>query len=317
MKKIAFSIICLSLLLAACRKDVDEFVPYGSSTAELNQLLSEVPSPNTTTVFAFSGAIPDTFLNTVSGVRVQLENTENLFQNEGGTTVPASSCLDLTIRVKEYLKPSDIVAAGISLKLNGTLPENLTGLIEFEVFCGGSPLYIIPGKTIKIVIPSPDVPTSGQADMDMYYANRDASGAITSWEPDTMAIFYFTSGSLKGFEISVTQTGLLGGFKFPANTLGKICASIPAFYTTDNTLAFLFFTDGKSALPMIYDAQEKKFCIEGIPVGFPAKVVMISKLGEQWQYAEESIQQTAADLDVTINHANTTRQTVLDSMRDL
>lgn len=315
MKKIAFSIVCLSLLLAACRKDIDDFVPYGSAITELNQLLSDIPSPDALTSFNFSSGIPDTFLNTPSGVRFQILDAENLFENEDGIAIPASTCLDLEIRVTEYLKPSDIIAASIPVQLNGTLAEELTGLIQFEVFCSGSPLYIRTGKTIKLVIPSPNVPTSGQADMNMYYANRDASGAITTWEPNGKDIFYFTNGQLKGFEMDVTQTGLFGGFKFPANTLGRICTDIPTFYTADNTLAFLFFTNGKSALPMAYNSQSKKFCIDGIPVGFPAEVVMISKLGEQWQYASKAIL-TSADQNVIITHANKTRQEVLDSMRD-
>ena len=138
----------------SCRPDAEGFRPYDDSLADINRLLAQVTPVSNPQTFVFGGATADTILSASSGVRVFLSDTEKLFADSNGNTVPFSSCPNLVIEIRYITDRSDLISLGLhTMTTEGKLLESL-GMVDVVATCDGTPLKLSPGRSIKVQIPS-------------------------------------------------------------------------------------------------------------------------------------------------------------------
>jgi hypothetical protein len=60
------------------------------------------------------------------------------------------------------------------------------------------------------------------------------------------------------------------------------CVTLPAQFSALNTRAFLVFDNIRSVAEMKGDDNSSEFCFEAAPIGYPVKIVVVSKTGGQY-----------------------------------
>lgn len=290
--KKTLSYVLLSTLATVwgCRKDVEEFHPYTPTQEDLGQLLLQVPSASSHTVFPFGGSIPDTTLTTASGVRVFLADTENLFADNSGTPVPCSTCPDLKVEVTTVLSKGDLLARNLPTATTGGQMVESTGVVYLQASCKGAPLQLDKnkGSYIKIQIPAPEVKTG----MKVYAGVVDGLSKLTNWEPTTDTAFWaewpLSNGNKQtGYELITKQLGWSNCARPVIEQTSSFCVTLPTQFNALNTRAFLVFDNIRALAELTGNDTSSQFCFSGAPIGYPVRIVVVSKTGDQYWLVEK------------------------------
>lgn len=268
-----------------CRKDVEEFIPYVPALEDLGQLFSQVPGSSAHSVFQFGGSIPDTTLTTASGVRVFLADTDNLFADDTGTPVPCSTCPSLKVEITTVLRKGDLVSREFSTT---TFPDQQmlesAGLVDVRASCNGKNLRLLPGRYIKVQLPTSDVPTP----MNVYTGALDADGRVTGWSSTGSGAFWAEwplpggGGTQTGYELIVPQLGWSNCARPLTEQSSPFCVSLPGQFTALNTRVFLVFETIRAVTELEGDDDSSDFCFPEAPLGYPVRVVVLAKTGGQY-----------------------------------
>jgi hypothetical protein len=296
-------------LTIGCRKDIYTFTPYPDSVGDIKAFLSQnLRSTNATTTFYFSRAIPDTILTTPNNVRVWLSDTENVFQDENGATVPCSTCNDLKVEVTEYLKKSDMLGNDVTTASDGKLVES-GGIINLRITCGNNELRLRPNEYIRV-----QFPVNSEADllpnMMIYYGSKPDNSSI-NWALSTKSVgnssWGFDPNINWAYELRSDSLGWIGAARVVNDPQSKFCIKLDQQFNDKNTLVYVTF-DGKNMIaPTLGNFQNQEFCFENTPIGYPVKIVTISKIGNQWHLGKGSTE-TGTNTIV-----NTTPETVTEA----
>jgi hypothetical protein len=272
------SILSLSGLWS-CRPDVEEFRPYDDSLADINRLLDQVTPVSNPQTFVFGGAVADTILSTSSGVRVFLSDTEKLFADSNGNTVPFSTCPNLSIEIRYITDRSDLISLGRhTMTTEGKLLES-SGMVDIVATCDGTPLKLLPGRSIKVQIPSNQPLKSG---LNMYTGKMEKD-TLEGWEAGSGDVFWADwqvgNSSLQlGYEFLATQLGpqmIALPFEEP---LTSFCVTLPENFNRENSVVYVLTQNVLSLASLTATPGSNTFCIENAPLGYPVEIFTISKI---------------------------------------
>ena len=295
MLKISGKILTLYMLLFAvamghwsCRKDILELRPYPVTSTELKLFLNQVPDPSTEASFNFNGLSQDMTLTTQSGLRIFLTDVDHLFETQGNNPVAVSlsSCTDLSIEVTVANKRGDIISRGLStVSTDNQLLESI-GMVEVKVYCGGSELQLLPGRSLKVQLPS----SVNTDNLTVFAATYDADDNFTGWEDSGQEIFKADWQApngidvIQGYEILISRLGWANcAKKLGSSTTSSFCANLQAGYTGLNTQAYLVFENSLTIVPLTFDDISLSFCFPNIPSGYPVRIISVAKLdGTYW-----------------------------------
>ncbi len=280
-----FTILLLAMLVAGgCRPDVDELRPYPASLTELQLLLKEVPNQATQTTFVLNNLHRDTMLTTSGGVRVFLNDTEELFANESGQVVPCSSCTSLTVATTEALRKGDFVAQGIpTYDTNGNLVES-GGAVRLTVICDGKKLQLLPSRTLKVQIPSPTL-LDNMFIFNGLFPNNEFAGWQATTEPAYWANWPgpVPSGpTVDGYEIYTNALDWVGCQRVIDPTPNSFCVDLPEGFDDQNTQCYLVFKNMRSIVPLLPTPGSKQFCFKNAPPGLLVRILTVSKTGNSY-----------------------------------
>ena len=286
MRRIFFYTLLSTLVgVWGCRKDAETFRPYGSSIAEIAQLLSEVPEGATTTVFEFpAGLSVDTVLSTSGGVRVHLTDVDHLFVNANGGPVAVSSCGALKVVVSEAFRKGDILARNLPTATSGAALLESGGILRVQIFCSGQPLQLSPDRSLKIQI------TTAQdnllPDMLVFNAVQNPDQTFAGWENTGQEVYWAgwptPQGQKMGYELIVDNLGWINCAR-PINEQSSLfCVSLPLAFNADNTQVYAVFKNQRTVSQMTYDPATEKFCLPQAPIGYLVQVVSVTKAGNQY-----------------------------------
>jgi hypothetical protein len=275
-------LIYWSLLLLAflgCRKDLERFQPYAPSAEEIGNVLAEnVPNHSAKTTFSFQHLAADQVLETPSGARVYLIDTDYLFaMANSGQPVACSTCPDLKVEVTAVFSKGDMMARGLYTVDQNGVPFESGGMIRVSASCNGEALTLLPDRTLKIQVPF----TNPQSGLSVFSRNKQ-----NQWENTNQEVFeaeWLVAGSIKeGYELLVRELGWVAcGRSLPEQHSG-FCVELPNGFADQNTLAYAVFTNRQVVLPLQFDFKENKFCYSNTPVGYLVQIVAVSKLGERF-----------------------------------
>ncbi|MEQ1744270.1 MAG: hypothetical protein ABMA02_02510 [Saprospiraceae bacterium] len=290
-KKTYQFLLALYILAAAgCRKDEQKFIPYEPVQENLGSLLGKVPDASTQTVFQFGGSVvPDTILTSTSGVRVFLVDTENLFADETGTSVPCSTCPALKIEVTTALSKSEFVAHRLP---TSTYPDpkmlESVGAVNVRVFCGAKELQLLPSRYLKVQLPAL---TDAQSDMLAFVGVLDMEKNVAGWsgtgEPAFLAQWPLPGSGAQqsGYELIARQIGWSNCARPLTEPGSTFCVKLPEQFTALNARVFLVFQNKNAVAELKGNDASSKFCFSGAPLGYPVNVVVVGKTGAQYWLA--------------------------------
>lgn len=280
--RITYWPVMMLLILVACRKDVEDFKPYAPSAEALGSLLAtQVPDASRYTSFTFSNLATDKTLETASGARIFLVDTDALFEDAStGQPVLCSTCSDLKIEITEVLDKRDIIARGLhTVGDSGTLFES-GGMVNVTVSCNGEKLALSPSRTLKIQLPN----NNTQSGLFVF-----AQGASTSeqWSNSNQEVYEaewpVAGGNTQtGYELLVKKLGWSASGRSITDPTTSYCIELPPGFADQNTLAYIVFKNQQVVAPLQFDLGDNSFCFPKAPTSYQVQLMAVSKLGEQY-----------------------------------
>jgi len=270
--------------VASCRKDIEEFRPYvyGPSQASLTQLLGQVPLAGSTTTFSLQNLNHDTTLTTPSGLRLSLTDPEVLFANANNQPVATSTCQDLQVEVIEALDRRSLVGRRLH---TATYPDRQLletgGAVHLRVTCAGTPLQLLPNRTLKVQIPAVAPLNTMRAFEGILANNVDFLGWQATGEPAYLAEWIHNNESVKGYEIYPARLGWVGVGRTLPEATSNFCIELPTAMTDQTAQVVVVFKGPIVVAAPQYDPVAKTFCFQA-PEGYPVRVVAFSKLDTQY-----------------------------------
>lgn len=283
MSRIRFSYWPVMLLaLLGCRKDVEDFQPYAPSAQELGNLLAEqVPSPSTHTIFTFNNLATDQVLETASGARVFLIDTDNLFAN-AATSQPVlcSTCSDLKFEVTEVLDKRDIVARGLHTVGDSGILFESGGMVRVTAICNGQELTLLPNRTLKIQLPKNGTENG-------FWVFAQGANIQKPWSNSNQEVFeaewpVANGNTQTGYELLVSKLGWSASGRIISDPTSIFCVELPVGFADQNTLAYIVFKNLQIVAPLEFNLGQNNFCFPKAPVGFQVQLMAVSKLGAQY-----------------------------------
>jgi len=296
---------------------VEEFNPYAPSVQEIGNLLAqEIPGASVKTAFVASNLTTDRVFETQNGTRVFLIDTDHLFANANGATVPCSTCPDLKIEVTEVFDKSDIIARGLNtVTEEGTLFES-GGMVLVTATCNSQPLSLLPDRTLKIQLPNSNTQSGF-----FVFDRTESANTVPAWTNSSQEVFEAewpkSNGTTqKGYELLVKNLGWAACGRPFSDPITSFCVELPSGFGGQNTLAYLVFKNQQIVAPLQFDLGQNKFCFHKVPIGFQVQLVSVSKLGAQYWLGKA---QTEVGTNATfpLGTQQITEEAVLDFLKSL
>lgn len=285
-------LISAAFLLNACQKNIDVFVPdpgqnNTADTAWNNTISATAP------VFSLHNTlllqpVKDSFEVGANAVTIITANGVQI-------TFPPNCCVGGTgqaITGKVYAEVLLIKKKGDMVLMNKPTSSNGRVLVSGgELFISlsknGQPVLLAPNAKIQIryadVLPSPQM---------KLFVGDETVPARFNWLPAPDSINNFVNAGQQFYEITTNHLRWINCDYFydtTGITRSTVSTSLPANYTNANTTAFLVFKDINAVMAMHADVPEKRFLSTKIPNGKLAVVVVLSKQGNDYFLAKETI----------------------------
>lgn len=318
MRTTLLAILCM-LAGWNCRKDVEIFRPYDISVADISLALQQVPAAQTASTLVLNNRQADTLFVTSGGVRLFLNNLDQLFANASGEIVPCSTCPDFRLEVIEIRRKGDLIARNVST----ITPENRVlesgGILHLNARCNGQQLQLSQGNTLKIQIPA-EAPLFANQLFTNTATNTNGFTGWTGGNTPVGAAEWQVPGGTPSFQL---------GYQLLAPALQWVCAGrmleepnsaycveMPLGFSDQNTQAFIILKNKKTVVPLQYQAADFRFCASFIPQGVPVELVTVSKLGDQFWLGSKNTETGGANFS-TLQPQKMTAQQVIDFIKNL
>lgn len=282
-KTFLFQLMLMAMLMTACQKDTDIFIPH---------LVSGI---DTTWVAAVDDLSPITEVKKLLRRDHVLDSVDaaagGTFQtHEGLTVIILPSSLQLSngqlATGKIHIETLVVRQKGDMVRLDKPTTSFGRVLISGgEIFIRirkeNQELQLVPGKTIYIKYND----SSPSSLMKLFYGDESDPERF-NWIPANQNSRGLVAATAQGYEIISDKLRWINCDYF-ADSSGqrvRVVASLPADYTNANTSVYLVFKEIKSVVGMYGDPASKRFSSSKVPSGRVAVVVSITKKGTNSYY---------------------------------
>lgn len=315
-KIITILIISSALIMTACKKNTDIFVPDPIAGNGLDTGWNTVVAA-TAPVFALQTNLrfepfTDSFevnSNTatiISASGLQCTFTPNCCVNAAGQPVTGKVYAELLL----IKKKGDMVLLNKPTTSNGNILVS-GGEIFISLKKDGKELQLAPNA--KVYIKYADVPVNPA--MKLFFGD-ESNPARFNWIPNTDTANFVLAGQ-QVYEIITNRLRWINCDYFydtAGITRSVVSAQFPSHYTNANTTVFLVFKDFRSVLGMYADVPERRFLSGKVPNGKLAVVVAISKQGNDYFLGKETI---TTGVNITSNVQKVMLTPVKTSLADI
>jgi hypothetical protein len=289
-----------SLLLHACKKDIDVFVPdpgqmNGPDTSWQNTITAAMP----VSVLKNNLAQEPVYVDSIN-VNASIASVTTPFGIQ--VNFPPNCCATalgqpVTGRVQVELKV--IKKKGDMIRLNKPSTYNdsmlvTAGQIFIQLKKEGQLLQLAPG--VRINIRYTDLPINTQM---KFFMGDGINTQYFNWFPTPTPSLDTIFMGAQSYDIyTKRQQWISVASLFDVNVFNprvKISVDMAAYFTNANTIAFTVFKDLRSVVAMKGDLSTRKFISGKLPLGKQITVVVISKQGNDYFLGHESaVTQTTA-----------------------
>lgn len=291
LKTIILLLFAGGLLLTACQKNTDIFVP---DPGQLN-------GPDTSWQATITAAMPVSILkrNLLPEIFVDsFEVNANIAIVTGPSglvvTFSPNCCVNsigqpITGRVEVEIvlvkKKGDMIRMNLPTTYNDTLLV-AAGHIFIRLLKNGQPVQLAP--TARINIRFIDLPTNPAM---KFFVGDETNSQRFNWLPNPDIANNIIFAGTQSYEIYTNRLRWISiAYAFDFNTAAKvnIAAGVANYFTNANTIAFTVLKDFRSVVAMHGDLSTRKFISGKIPVGKNITVVVISKQGDDYYLGYET-----------------------------
>lgn len=276
--------VACAAVWSACRKDDTGFLPYDQTLDILDMALNGVPSSASTAVIGLTGLSRDTVLNTPSGTRIRLTDTDALFADSSGRVVPCSTCGDLQMVVTEVRRKGDILARQLHTACENGSVLDVTAMVDVRVRCEGRTLNLLKDRNIAVFVVAPQPLDDREMTYEGQYST--ANGLLYWRAPKAPAYFaeWVTAGGdvQKGYELVQWELGWMAcgrALESPPNL--EFCVSLSAPYNVLNTRSYLVFDQANALLRLASRPGTYQYCA-AVPKGHPVSVLSLSSINSDF-----------------------------------
>lgn len=294
---IIYFLIAGSLVLNACRKNTDLFVPdpgqYSGPDTTWQPVIT-VTMP--VTELKNSLQLPTYFDSIEVNSNIATINTPYGVQ----VTFPPNSCITASgspIAGKVYAEILVLKKKGDMIRMNKptTYGDSLlvsAGEIFVRIKKDGVPVFLAPNA--KINIRYVDLPTNPA--MKLFFGD-ESNPQLFNWLANTDPQNNFVTAGTQAYEVYTNHLRWLNiGYNLTtvSTPTVKVAAELAPYFTNTNTIAFAALKDLRSVAAMPGNLSEKKFISSGLPVGKAITVIVISKQANDYYLGYESAITAAA-----------------------
>ncbi|HNU89542.1 MAG TPA: hypothetical protein PKJ94_14680 [Ferruginibacter sp.] len=291
-RKIIISFLAAGLLvLSACRKNTDVFVP---DPGQLN-------GPDTAWQVTITAGMPvsdlkNSLLFTPYFDSIEVNSNIATINTPFGVQVnfPPNSCVSaagIPIAGKVQVELMVLKKKGDMIRMNRptTSFDSLlvtAGELFIRLKKEGAPVSLAPNA--KINIRYSDLPTN-QA-MKLFFGD-ETNAQLFTWLPNQDLSNNFVTPGTQVYEIYTNHLRWINiayGFNTSSSATVHVAADLAPYFTNANTVAFTVFKDLRSVAGMRGDYIAKKFISSTLPVGKAITVVVISKQAGDYYLGYES-----------------------------
>jgi|GWRWMinimDraft_5_1066013.scaffolds.fasta_scaffold03594_3 hypothetical protein len=289
----AFIIVLVTggLLLNACQKDIDIFIPdpgqiNGPDTTWQNTItatmpvsilknsLSEEPYLDSFTVNANIASVITPF-----GIRVNFP--PNCCANSAGQPVTGK----VQIEIKVVKKKGDMIRLSKPTTYNDSLLVT-AGELFIQLKKDGQILQLAP--SIRYNIQYVDLPVNAQ---NRLFVGDETNAERFNWLPNPDLLNNTINPATQGYEIYTNRLRWINIANAPSITTTAstaVTVDLANYFTNANTIAYTVFKDLRSVVAMNGDLNTRKFMTGKLPAGKQITVVVISRQGNDYYLGYES-----------------------------
>jgi hypothetical protein len=295
-----------ALLLSACEKNTDIFVPdpgqiNGPDTAWHNTITPTMPVSNLKASLLFEPYIDSIEVNsnvasilTPSGLLVNFP--PNCCVSAAGQPLTGKVQVELMLIKKkgDMIRLDKPTTSGDRLMVS-------SGEVFVKLKKDGQPVQLAPG--LKINVRYSDVPMSS---LMKFFAGDESNTQHFNWLPNPDPNNNLFSVGSQAYEIYTNRLRWISGaylYDTTGISMVNVSADLAYNFTNANTVAFTVFKDFRSVVAMNGDNNTKKFSTIKVPTGKAITVVVISKQVNDYYLGFETT--------VTLTQANNGTQSVL------
>ncbi|MEP7237493.1 MAG: hypothetical protein ABI685_06505 [Ferruginibacter sp.] len=294
MKIKAFILVLLAggLLLNACQKNIDIFVPdpgqlNGPDTAWQSSITTAMPVS-----VLKNNLLPEIYQDTIivnaniatinTAFGVQLNFPPNCCVTGTGQAITGK----VEVEIQLAKKKGDMIRLNIPSSYNDTMLIT-AGEIFIRLKKDGQVAQLAPG--IRINIHYVDLPVNTQM---KFFVGDETNAERFNWLPNPDPLNNTVVFGSQAYEIYTNHLRWISVAQVYdiLNTVPKVnvTADIASYFTNANTTAFTVFKDVRSVIAMHGDLSTRKFTALKLPVGKQITVVVISKQGNDYYLGYES-----------------------------
>jgi hypothetical protein len=293
IKVFIFILFAGSLLLNACQKDVDVFVPdpgqlNGPDTSWQNTVTASMPVSvlkNTLAQEPFymdSITVNANIASVVAPFGIQVNFPPNCCATTAGQPVTGK----VQVEIMAIKKKGDMIRFNKPSTYNDSLLVT-AGDIFIQLKKDGQILQLAPG--VRINIRYIDLPVNPQM---KFFIGDETNALHFNWLPTPTPSLDTIIMGTQSYEIyTKRQRWISIATLFDANITTprvSVSADIAPYFTNANTLVFTVFKDIRSVVALHGDLSTRKFISGKLPVGKQVTVVVISKQGNDYYLGYES-----------------------------
>ena len=307
MKIKAFILVLFtgSLLLNACQKDIDIFVPdpgqlNNPDTSWQNTITAAMPvsllkNNLLTEPYLDSFTVNANIATVVTPFGMQVNFPPNCCVNSIGQAVTGKVQIEFTV----------VKNKGDMIRLNKPTTYNDSMLISAgEIFIrlkkDGQILQLAPA--IRYNIHFVDLPVNTQMRL---FVGDETNAERFNWLPNPDFLNNTLNPGTQAYEIYTNRLRWINVAYTPSiNTSANtaVTTDLAPYFTNTNTIAFTVFKDLRSVIAMRGNLSTRKFITEKLPAGKQITVVVISKQGNDYYLGYESATTVAATSGSPIQH---------------
>ncbi|MBK7306980.1 MAG: hypothetical protein IPI88_08010 [Chitinophagaceae bacterium] len=295
MKIKAFILILFAggLLLNACQKDVDIFVPdpgqlNGPDTSWQNTVTATMPvsilknNLSQEPVYLDSITVNANIASVTTPFGIQVNFPPNCCANTSGQPVTGK----VQVEIISIKKKGDMIRLNKPSTWNDSMLVT-AGQIFIQLKKDGQILQLAPN--VRINIRYIDLPINTQM---KFFIGEEANTQRFNWLPTPTPSLDTIIMGTQSYEIYTKQQrwisiATLFDVNFTTPKI-KVSADIAPYFTNANTVAFTVFKDVRSVVAMLPDLSSRTFTTGKLPLGKQVTVVVISKQGDDYYLGYES-----------------------------
>lgn len=291
-KKIVLLILFAGgILLNACQKDIDVFVPDpGQLTGPDSTWQTTITATMPVSVLKNS-LLTAPYLDTINvGANISTVNTPfgvqvNFPPNCCATAAgqPVTGRVDVEIQVVQ--KKGDMIRLDKPSTYNDTMLIS-AGQFFIRLKKEGQPLLLAP--TVRYNFNYTDLPPNPQV---KFFMGDESNSQSFNWLPTTEPSQDVVTINSQSYQVYTKRLRWISiAQQVDLNTAGKvnIAADMASYFTNANTIAFTVFKDIRAVVAMRPNLATRKFVTGNLPVGKQVTVVVISKQANDYYLGYES-----------------------------